>query len=399
MKLSRLLMPLVLALALPLAHAAPITVVNGQFVKDGKPFYGVGVNYFDGFTRYAGSSRDLTWKKGLATLNQYKIPFIRINTFGFWTADFQKNYLNDKAAFYARLDAFMNEAKAQNVGVVLDLFWNYTMFVDLNNEKMKAWGQQNSATRKMMRALTTEIVTRYKGHPALWGWEFSNEANSYMDLPEANNNHQYLPPKQFNTKSTRDASDNFDKSVIISALADFAKTTRIIDPKTPIFSGHNATRSTAYHLQNNKNWVQDSGTQFGEMVSRDNVAPVSGVKPDVDTLTMHIYPNYEGTFFNSKTGSKFGDILTQTMARSKLDKRPFFLGEFGVDEKILGKEAAKAKFVEMTDAIMANRVPMSALWVFDFAYQEGTYNVTSTNSRSYQLDKLKQMNITMSSWK
>ncbi|NRR31620.1 cellulase family glycosylhydrolase [Oxalobacteraceae bacterium] len=395
MKLPRLITALLLAVALPLASAGPLTVANGKFMKDGKPFYGVGVNYFDGFTRFLASN-DTSYKVGLATLAANKVPYIRMNTFGYWPDEVTKRYLANKQIFYYRLDQFMNEAATRKVGVILNLFWNYTVLVDISKETMPAWAVQSSETRKLMRTITAEIATRYKNHPALWGWEYSNEANSFMDLPNYSNNYQYLPPKVPGTVSTRTTSDNFNPAVILAGLADFAKTIRIIDPVVPIFSGHNITRATAYHLQTN-NWTQDTPAQFGEMLSRDNVMDTSGVPPDVNTLTMHIYANSEGTFFNDPN-SKFADIVAAAMSRSATDGRPFFLGEFGTDSALMGADPAKVKFYEMTDAIIANRVQMSTLWVYDFKYLEGSYNVTSTNARAYQLEKLKQMNTLMATW-
>ena len=389
MTLRSVLSTLCLSLLLPMALAGPLTVTNGKFTKDGAPFYGVGVNYFNAFTRFALNGKDVSWKTGLATLNRYEIPFIRINTFGFWSTDIQNQYLNNKEQFYARLDHFMNEAADQNVGVILSLFFNFTALPELNKENYTAWGDANSATRKMMRAMTAEIVARYRGHSALWGWEFNNETNQFMDLLDSVNNYRWLPPR--NDKIPRTRLDNYSVKTILPTMAEFADIIRTLDTTTPIFSGNNSSRFNSYHLYKLNSWDADTPEQYGLIISRDNAGKVN-------TLTVHLYPETEGTLFG-KEPSTISDILAAIMARSAIDGRPFFLGEFGTNDATLGNDGAKQKFIQITDAILHHRVPLSAAWAFDLFQQNGTYNITETNSRSYQLDILKTMNKTMKSWK
>jgi endo-1,4-beta-mannosidase len=389
MKLHKTLAALFCTLMMPIAIAGPLTVTNGKFTKDGAPFNGVGVNYFNAFTRYALNGNDMSWKTGLGTLNYYQIPFIRINTFGFWSTDIQNQYLNNKTQFYERLDKFMDEAAAQNVGVIMSLFFNFTALPELNKEDYAAWGDGNSTTRKMMRAMTAEIVTRYKGHAALWGWEFNNEKNQFMDLPDSVNNFRWLPPRA--DKAPRTRADNYSVQTILPAMAEFADIIRSLDSATPIFSGNNSSRFDSYHLYKLNSWDADTPEQYGLIVSRDNAGKVN-------TLTIHLYPETEGTLFGNQP-STISDILAAVMARSAIDGRPFFLGEFGTNDATLGNEGAKQKFIQITDAILQHRVPLSAAWAFDLFQQTGTYNITSSNSRSYQLDTLKEMNKKMKNWK
>jgi hypothetical protein len=53
---------------------------------------------------------------------------------------------------------------------------------------------------------------------------------------------------------------------------------------------------------------------------------------------------------------------------------------------------SKEKFATILAAIETNRVPISALWVFDFASQAKDWNVNSTNERSWQLDAIQRVN-------
>lgn len=382
-----------LCLFLTTAYAGPLSVSNGLFVKDGKPFYGVGVNYFDAFQRYVING-DMSAISKLSTLKQYHVPFIRINTIGFWPTDIQQHYMNNNGQFISRLQTFMDAAQAQGIGVVLDLFWNWDAYADINGEHMPAWGDPNSATRQYMRAQTAFLVGKFKDHPALWAWEFANESTGIIDIPASVGNYHWVPSGGPSVGSpARTVADNIVPSTIISALADFATTVRQVDPNTPIFSGNSPPYYCAYNMQQSGSWKPDTPQQFGMILLRNEPAPIN-------TLSMHLYPDQEGTsgkYFTQPSTATFNDILAAAMAESVIANRPFFLGEFGVNTATLGASGAMDKFNQMTDSIMNNRVQMSSLWVFDLAQQATTYSVTTSVSE-YQLEKVSSMNQTMAGW-
>lgn len=391
MKLKQIaLLILAIASAAP-AMAGPLTISDGKFIKDGKPYYGIGVNYFDGFQRRMYHPSDVSWKAGLDTLQAAGIPFIRVNIVGFWPADIKGNYVDKQAVFFQRLDEFMDAAGARNIGVIMDMFWNWTAYPDMFGEHLPAIGDTNSLARQFIREQTDKIVRRYKDKPAVWAWEFANEASCLMDLP--NGNHQWEPTSPSQGSPARTAADDITPANIISALADFAATVKAIDPNTPVFSGNCVPSYNSYHLKTN-NWSPDTVAQFGNIMARNEPAPL-------DTFSIHLYPIAEGAagkynYFNSWT-TTFDDILAAAMHTSVMFNRPLYLGEFGSDEGT-GAAAAQTKFNEMTASILKNRVQLSTLWVFDLTQQNGSYNVTTSNARAYQLQKLQQMNQTMSAW-
>ncbi|GJI95596.1 hypothetical protein RugamoR57_23140 [Duganella caerulea] len=381
--------------AIQSALAGPLSVSNGKFMKDGKPFYGVGVNYFDGFYRYSVFNNSSALTTGLATLKQYQVPFIRVPAIVFWPTDIQKSYVAKHQEFLTRLDAFMDAAKAQNIGVVLDVFFNWTAFPDLKGEHLPAIGDSSSQARAFMRGALTELVTRYKDHEALWALEFANEATTVMDIPPSVGNFNYLPSSPAAGAPERTVTDNITPADIISALKEFATIIRSIDPATPIFSGNDVPYYCANNLRHGS-WNSDTRQQFGEILERDNPAPI-------DTISMHLYPKAEGAagkYFaapGQTSTATYSDIIAAAMAQSVLSQRPFFLGEFGVDQKLYPDDTPQ-RFEGITNAIVTNRVQMSALWVYDLSMQDATYNVTSTNARKYQLEKVRDMNIEMANW-
>ena len=46
-------------------------------------------------------------------------------------------------------------------------------------------GDPRSKAIAFIKQYTAEMVGRYKDSPAIWGWEFGNEANLGVDLPRS----------------------------------------------------------------------------------------------------------------------------------------------------------------------------------------------------------------------
>ena len=84
---------------------------NGELLLNGLPYKGIGVNYFNGFTRTLdeGQYNDDSYKIGFAYLKERNIPFIRFSLAGYWTKNWDL-YLTDKEKFFQNLDAYVNSA-------------------------------------------------------------------------------------------------------------------------------------------------------------------------------------------------------------------------------------------------------------------------------------------------
>ena len=138
-----------------------------------------------------------------------------------------------------------------------------------------------------------------------------------------------------------------------------------------------------YHRYKYQNTTPDSSTDFTSLLDVQNPASLG-------TLTLHTYPDIEFKYFSDvKCG--FSQIIREAMRSSKELKRPLFIGEFGAS-KLLGTEPEAQKFYQVLNAIIDNKVQLSALWVFDFSYQDADWNITPTNSRKYQLEEIVKAN-------
>ncbi len=350
-----------------------LSVRNGQLVKDGKPYRGIGANYFDLFIRLLEDPGDASYRRGLADLSAAGVPFVRFAAGGFWPKDYDL-YLNHKEAYFRRLDRVVREAQRQNVGLIPSLFWYYAAVPDLVGESIDQWGNPQSKTIEFMKRYTREVVTRYKDSTAVWGWELGNEYNLSVDLPNASTHRPKIVPS-LKTALTRGARDELTSPAMITACVEFARTVRRYDPDRIILSGHGVPRPSAYHNTLQRSWQRDTAAQFGEILRRDNPDPIN-------TISVHVYATKASEY---PAGAASPDELIGIVQRhAQAAGKPLFLGEFGVAADGDRQREAEA-FSRYLQAIERHRVPLAAFWVYDFRRQEGQWNVTAGNQRAYML--------------
>jgi len=343
---------------------------RGELFLRAAPFHGIGVNYYDAFTRTLGPTDRTNYDAGFRGLAARKIPCARFSAGGYWPQDWGL-YQTNRPEYFTRLNGVVKSAERHGIGLIPSLFWHLSAVPDLVGEPCNRWGDPNSRTIAFMRLYTREVVTRYAPSPAIWGWEFGNEYNLAADLPNAS---EHRPPVQpsLGTPAHRTAEDDLTHAVMRVALREFAREVRKHDPQRMIVSGNAFPRPSAWHQAKEKSWGRDTREQFAEVLAADNPSPIN-------TLSVRGY-------------DLAADIgrLDQAMTVARAVKKPLFVGEFGVPGAATAE--SKEKFATMLTAIETNRVPLSALWVFDFASQARDWNVTATNDRSWQLDAVQQAN-------
>jgi hypothetical protein len=362
---------LLMGAVLPVVAAAGLFINDrGELLLHGVRFRGIGVNYYDAFTRTFGQTARTNYDAGFRELAARKIPFARFSAGGFWPQDWGL-YRTNRSEYFARLDGVVKSAGQHGIGLIPSLFWHMSAVPDLVGEPCNRWGDPHSRTIAFMREYTREIVTRYSPSPAIWGWEFGNEYNLVADLPNAS---EHRPPvlPGLGTPAQRSAEDELTHAAIRVAVREFAIEIRKYDPRRIIISGNAFPRVSAWHQAIEKSWKPDTREQFAEVLATDNPSPIN-------TLSVRGYD----------LASDIGR-LDQAMTVAQAAKKPLFVGEFGVPGAATGE--SKTKFAAILSAIETNRVTLSALWVFDFDDQAKDWNVTGTNDRSWQLDAIRQAN-------
>jgi len=340
---------------------------DGVLVKDGLPYRGIGVNYFDCFYRTLLDANNTSYEEGFRVLAEYRIPFVRFMCGGFWPVE-NKLYLENEKAYFQRLDAVVRAAEKQGIGLIPSLFWNLNTVPDLVGEPCDQWGNPQSKTHQFMRAYVRKVVTRYRRSPALWGWEFGNEYNLAADLPNASEHRPAAYP-DLGTPASRSARDELTHDMIRAAFTAFAQQVRKYDPYRIITSGNGFPRPSAWHQRQEGSWTQDTPEQYAEMLLGDNPDPMNAI-------SVHAYEDSER--------------IRATMEIARKARKPLFAGEFGV----VGPRSPETekRFSELLALIENEGVPLAALWVYDFGGQDDSWNVTATNSRAYQLKAVSEAN-------
>ena len=342
---------------------------NGQFELAGRPFRGVGVNYYDLFVRSLESATAAPPEAGLAVLAEKGLPFARFSAGGYWPTNWAL-YQTNRTEYFTRLDRVVRAAERHRIGLIPSLFWHGPTIPDLVGEPNSAWGHPRSRTIEFMRQYTREVVERYRTSPSIWAWEFGNEHNLPADLPNAADHRPPVVPA-LGTPPVRTARDEITHEQMRTAVREFAREVRRYDPERVIFSGHAFPRPTAWHQQAELSWKRDSEEQWSSMLAADNPDPVN-------TLSGRFYAESDS------------QVLPWALATARRLKKPLFVGEFGVPGEF-GSDNQK-KWNAFVDQMTREQVDLAALWVFDFAGQAADWSVTLTNGRSGQLEAVAELN-------
>jgi hypothetical protein len=342
-----------------LAQPPGLYVRNGVLMRNGRPYHGIGANYQLLFARLVTNKDDSSTLENLAGLAKAGIPFVRFRANGHRAIGY-KLYLEDRPEFFRRMDQVVHCAEGNGIGLIPSLFWHLGSVAELVGEPLSQLGNPNSKINAFLQQFTREMVVRYRGSPAIWGWEFGNETNLATDLPP---------------RVTAQAAASLSSEELRVAHLIFAKTVRDLDPERIIDTGNSAPRRSAWHNAQGRFWEADREQQLATVLLRQNPKPF-------DVLSVHIYPKSQGLApFGSETVAGFVSRYNAMAARARM---PLFVGEFPT--------ATRTQTDEFLAALVTNRVPLSAFWVFDYPQQDQMGNVNFRNERSFVIDLIAQAN-------
>jgi len=385
------ILPLLIACMVALTSALPaLEVKGGQFVRDGKEYRGIGINYYDAFMRLlpigaGGAARKPTYRDGFAFLASQKVPFVRFAACGFYPAQMELYQKNPKA-YFELLDGVVKEAEVQGIGLIPSLFWSYFCLPDLVGEPISAWGDPASKTRDFMRRYTREVVGRYKDSPAIWGWEFGNEFLNEADLPGPQNPEKWVVPKM-RTADVRTEKDKLTSDATLDAYREFRDVVRSIDAKRPIFTGDACVRASSWNLAQGKGWTRDSRQEWMDALARAN---------PTDTINLHFYhPRRNGRGYEGYgiDGKPLRDTLAAVQEVSKATGKPTWFGEFGPGIGEMDVAERRAQVEEFLKLIEELRIPLSAYWVFDTSNPDlAVWNAALGNENAFVFELIREAN-------
>lgn len=356
------------------AEPKGLYVRNGVLMRQGKPYFGIGANYNTLFSRLLINKGDMSSLKNLELLGKAGIPFVRFQAGGYWPSG-QKLYLEDRPEFFRRMDQVVRCAEQNGVGLIPSLFWRVATVLELVGEERSQLGNPDSKSNRFIREYTREMVVRYKDSPAIWGWEFGNEANNVVDLPNAGE-HRSKGGTRFGKAPQPPAEVRLTSQQLRTAYISFAKAVRKLDPWRAIDPGTSLPRASAWHNAHEQAWQRDSPAQFFSMLL--------DLTPDpMDMISVHVYDRAKKLY---PASSGIEEIIGLLMKSAAEARKPMFIGEFPTRDRTEAE-----KFLR---AILVNRVPLSAFWVFDYQPQERMMSVDFNNQRSYVLDLVVKANRT-----
>jgi hypothetical protein len=345
---------------------------DGTLLLNGEPYRGVGVNYTDAFLRPLRDPGDESYRDDFRKLAANHIPFARIAACGYPASDYQL-YLQDKEKYFKLLDGVVQAAEESNVGLIADLFWVSYTVPDLVGEPRDQWGNAQSKTRQFMRTYTREVVSRYVNSPAIWGWEFGNEYNNSVDLPDAWRNMPPINPRLGRTRS-RGPDDTLTTEIFTSALSDFARTVREIDGHRILLTGNSIPRFSAYHMQTERRPGPDSREQFATMLLRQNPGPFNPVC--IHTAPVSPLPHF------AKRPVSYNELIQTSAGAARSASKSLSIEEFiTCPPKTDCSIATRRQNVnEVLAAIQANNVSLASVWVY------GRKMIHDPNSLSFDDD-------------
>jgi arylsulfatase A-like enzyme len=367
--------PVVLGAARPPPSSSPapgLVAREGRFFKDGKPYRGVGANYYDLFGRVQRDPTNTTSLRGLEQLAGAGIPFVRFAVGAFHARDW-KLYLDQPEEYFHRLDLVVRTAEQAGIGLIPSLFWTPAPS-ELVGEPRDQWGNPESQTHALMRRFTSEVVRRYRDSPAIWAWEFGNEMNLKVDLPNAAQHR----------KPGGTERDDLTSAHLVVMLTEFGREVRRHDPHRALLSGNSRPRPAAWHNTHAGTWQPDSRDQTRETLRRDN-------PPPLDAISVHVYDGDNPAKDLAAWATNRLDYLCALKEFARADGRPLFVGEFGVPRDAKGA-TSRANLEQMLDDLEAAAVDLAAFWVFDLAMQEKDWNVTFTNDRAWIIELMADTN-------
>jgi hypothetical protein len=388
--------PLLIACTATLTNSLPaLEVKNGQFVRDGKEYRGIGINYYDAFMRLLPTGAAIpagrpAYMNGFAYLASQKVPFVRFAACGFFPVQMEL-YQKNQEAYFELLDGLVKEAKAQGIGLIPSLFWSYFCVPDLVGEPISAWGDPASKTRDFMRRYTREVVERYKESPTIWGWEFGNEFLNEADLPGSQNPKTWVVPKM-RTAAVRTNKDKLASEAALDAYREFGEVVRSIDAKRPIFTGDASPRVSSWNIAHGKGWARDTRHEWMDALARAN---------PTDTINLHFYhPRRTGSGYKGYglDGATLRDTLTAVQEVSKKTGKPTCLGEFGPGIDEMDVSQRRAQVTEFLTLIEELGIPLSAYWVFDSPNPDvAVWSAAAGNENAYVFDLIREANKRLSS--
>ena len=384
----------------PLTRQDVLSITNGRFYLEGKPFAEISFNKFDLFWQLydqldQGKQLNLTnpmvraQDKALRNLHDLGFKTIRIFALP-WGPAGPAAYADPQKRrnLYSALDETLRLCDAHDMRVVWSL--SAGSFTDTKLDREKGWiyGQEqqrelianaSSRGRQLLYRYLDETVARYRERRAVLMWEISNEVTLSADIGDTNRvyNGERMP-------TLKDVAGFFD---------DVARRIKSADPLRLVNSGGSNMRESQWHLYLGQGWKPDT---FEEQFQCFQLLYANSA---VDVMDIHSYPDNNPGYAIAGPGGRTAWLDNQGyMTMAKRLGKPLIIGELGLhavarsDKKIWDKtpdyfesydefKAARPWVVKTLNDVIEAGVPLSYWW----CYQDDNPSEQS-NPQRFDLD-------------
>ena len=341
---------------------------RGVLEKHGQPYRGIGVNFVGALRRLLANPDDPSVPHAFKELQTYHIPFVRFPALAVWGSDarcrayVEQVYKSDPRHYFHAMDKLCAIANKYHVGLIPSLFFTFWPNALAREHGLAVWNNPKSRTYRIWTQFVTQMISRYAHNPAIWGWEFGNELNLRMDLPNARTHFRNY-----------ESSWQYTHAQMWQLYARFVHLVRQYDPYHIIEAGNSRPRDSSWHNMVDHTWKKDTPAQWAYMLKKDNAA--------FDMICVHEYR------------SPAPSNIARVAALAATWHKPVFVGEFGVPGP---KAESRRLFNAILHSILKAKVPLAAVWAFDERNRttgKQDYSITATNNRRFMLKAIEAANL------
>lgn len=269
-----------------------LSVSGDKIIQNGKPIRAIGVNDPNGIYTVlkTGQVNYRVQHKRMADLG---IKFVRV--FGMlYPVNYSENYFGtpeQKERFYKIVEDYMDSAYENGIGVMYNVLWDIWWIAEYFGKTVTELygtgeGIPISADIDTIKQMIADQVNRFKNHPALAGWECTNELNqraTYNVIP--------TPHPEMGTKSEFFyPEDVINQHMFLDIINMISNVVHENDPSDILISSGNESSGAQSSLEHAMGYYvyPDWGDDEITVVE----LPVQYLNPEpINTIGLHRYSN------------------------------------------------------------------------------------------------------------